>query len=111
MNIPIKVMNLHNPLFLGGTNFKTALNIEDKKDLQLFYQEKKNRYVVIFNGMGKFVHESNVASAEPVDFKDLGLDFTPEKVNPIKPAQMTNHPVLANVSNRAQASDPTRGMK
>lgn len=107
--IAIKEMTLHNPLFLSGTNLGSKLPMA-RQGIKMFYDEDHSRYIVIYNGKGKFVHETNVADAEPVDPKHLGIELEAEKKSPPRVTGQGS-PMKANVSRTAQISDPTRGMK
>lgn len=108
--IAIKSMTLHNPLFLSGANLGQKLD-EKKFGLTMFYQEDKARYVVVYNGKGKFIHESNVADSEPMDMKDLGVPHIGTEVTLPETKTHTPHPMKANISKTAQVTDPTRGMR
>lgn len=114
--IAIRQMLLHNSLFLSGTNLGTNLDTAKKTGLKIFLQERDNkndRYVVTYNGKGKFISYSNVADAEPMDYKDLGLETELEAHKPAAPKVKTagHASVRLKVSHTAQVGDPTRGIK
>lgn len=112
--IEIKTMTLHNPLFLAGSNLGNKLDIKGRfNGLKLFYDPKHGRYVITFNGAGKFIHESNVADSEPINVADLGLDttkdITPEVKTPPRVQTAGPAPMRKGIARTAQVGDPTRG--
>jgi hypothetical protein len=115
----IKVANvlLHNPFFLAGKNFGNRLE-QGKFAESIDYIPDHKMIVVLFNKQVGFIPESNIANWSPsephVALEYYTLESVTEKTvikEPKKPkATHASHPMVAGID-RAQVSDPTRGMK
>lgn len=103
--IAIKFAELHNPLFLGGTNHQTKLDPTKRLGLKLTYNRAEKELIVQFNDHVAILPSSNVASMTVENPKDVGVSVAA----PAKPAPQTHvsHAMVAGID-RAQVSDPTR---
>lgn len=109
MMIDIVFAVLHNPLFLSGCNLKDRLDANPKSGklgLKLQYDTEKKWLVVSYNGKACFVPESNLASVEPVNAKDIGVDLTKVLTAPPQQATFPNaKPMVAGIQS-AQVETP-----
>ncbi len=93
MKIELSFAELHNPLFLAGTNLQMKLQPEKRQGLKLTYDRAEKELLVEWAGETAIVPSSNISS------------MTPKKVEPereIRPASPT--PGLGRAS--AQVSTP-----
>jgi hypothetical protein len=63
--IDIKFAELHNTLFLAGTNHGQKLDTSRRLELRLAFDESEKRLIVQFNGEVALIPESNVSSMTP----------------------------------------------
>jgi hypothetical protein len=103
--ISIKFAELHNALFLGGTNHQMKLDPSKRQGMKLHYDRAEKELIVEFNGHVAIVPSSNVASMTLSNPKDIGV--TAAGTAKSTPQTHINHPVVAGID-RAQVSDPTR---
>ena len=103
--ISIKYAELHNPLFLGGTNHQTKLDPSKRQGLKLTYDRAEKELIVEFNGHVALIPTSNVASLSLSDPADIGLKVASKPVT--EPKTHVSYPMTAGID-RAQVSDPTR---
>lgn len=66
MNIDLEFAELHNPLFLAGTNLQMKLDPTKRTGLKLIYDRAEKELLVSYNGKTAIVPASNVASMTPV---------------------------------------------
>lgn len=59
--IQLKYVELHNPLFLAGTNLQTKLDPGKRGGLQLFYDRTEKELLVHWQGAVGIIPSSNVA--------------------------------------------------
>jgi hypothetical protein len=81
MKIPLKFAELHNPLFLGGTNLGNKL-ITEKRPLTLVYEREWKELHVTHNGKFAILPIEAVASMEPIDTAMFGLGNIEPKIKP-----------------------------
>lgn len=62
MKIDVELAQLHNPLFLNGTNLQLKLDPSVRKELILIYDRDEKELLVYLNGKVAIVPNSNVAS-------------------------------------------------
>jgi len=107
MLIDASFAELHNPLFLAGTNLTVKLDITKRSGLQLKYDLDKDRLIVIWNGKVAIVPGSNVSSATPVRPDELGIKLESEYVLPTSNVRTAGPaPMVSNVSATAQVETP-----
>lgn len=103
--IPIKFAELHNPLFLGGTNHQTKLDPTKRTGLTLSYNRAEKELIVQFNDSVAILPSSNVASMTVYNPSDIGVTVASKPVK--TPITHVSHAMVAGID-RAQVSDPTR---
>ena len=95
MKIEMKFVELHNPLFLAGTNLQLKLDISRRPELKMFYDRRWQELHVSYNEHMAVVPMANVSCMWPKDIRDFernedaGKAFPlqdPKKVNPCKPS-------------------------
>jgi hypothetical protein len=91
--IDIKYAELHNPLFLAGTNLQTKLDPSNSKyaAIRMQYDRVEKELLVYWNGVVGIIPSSNIACM---------IEGLPE----IKAPQFT-HPIVAGISS-AQVETP-----
>src|ERR1017187_6539760 len=72
MLIPLSFAELHNPLFVAGTNMQLKLDPIKRTGLVLVYDRTEKELLVTYNGTLAIVPCSNVASMTPTDPNVLG---------------------------------------
>lgn len=106
--IPIELAELHNPLFLAGTNHKNKLVSNLTTQIQLRFNLTSKQLYVLFKGKIALIPESNIASLTPFD-TDLfmgAFEQTPVELKPQRSTH-THHAMKLDIENRAQVSTPT----
>lgn len=93
MKIELSFAELHNPLFLAGTNLQMKLQPEKRTGLKLTYDRAEKELLVEWQGQTAIVPSSNISSMTPK------LILNPAKIEPQAPT-----PELARRS--AQVSTP-----
>jgi hypothetical protein len=93
--ISLDFAELHNPLFLAGTNLNLKLDPVNRKGLILSYDREEKELLVEFNGKVAIIPSSNVSSMTPTSPADIGYTVAKPKVN-------------ATVSPITSHSNPTR---
>lgn len=101
MLIQLDFAELHNPLFLNGTNLQMKLDPKNKQGLSLTYDRTEKELIVTYNGKIAIVPASNVSSMTPTDPLVLGPLKVAAPAPQLKPIS-TGKPV------KAQVQDPTR---
>jgi hypothetical protein len=101
MKIKLKFSELHNPLFLAGTNLQLKLDPTKRQGMTLIYDREEKELLVYWNNEVAIIPSSNVSSMTPVDPTILGTLPKAEVKPQPKPAP-TGKPI------RAQVQDPTR---
>ena len=95
MKIEMKFVELHNPLFLAGTNLQLKLDQSKRPELKMVYDRKWQELHVTMNGHLAIVPMANVSSMWPKDIRemekaeDAARAFPlndPKKANPCKPS-------------------------
>jgi hypothetical protein len=96
----LKFVELHNPLFLSGTNLGTKLDPSKRSGLLLEYDPKKRMLLVWFNQNLSLVPEPSVANMVPVNIKDTGYTEPGLVFEQVKPqeAPQPNSEIVAQVS-------------
>ena len=89
--IELKFVELHNVLFLAGTNLQTKLDPGKRHGLQLFYDRAEKELHVHWNGTVGLIPSSNIAMMEPG--------------KPEVKAQQVTHPMVAGLQG-AQVETP-----
>jgi hypothetical protein len=102
--IQLSFAELHNGLFLAGTNHGTKLQIT-KNNVQLVYDDEAQTLFVKFKNAIAIVPNSNVASMTPINADPFQLYFKPFTEVPVAPITHVNHPIRANIDH-AQVSTP-----
>lgn len=65
MYIPLSYVELHNPMFLAGTNLGLKLDPQRRTGLELVYDRTEKELLVWWNGYVSIVPVSNVANMCP----------------------------------------------
>lgn len=107
--INIIYADLHTPLFMAGVNFGTKLDPTKRTSphLKLQWDDDNRRLVVVYNGKVCFIPEANIASAQPENPKDIGVEVVGAHVPPIAGVTTAGYvPMVANVSATAQVETP-----
>ncbi len=65
MTIEIEFAELHNPLFLAGTNLQLKLEPAKRTGLKLEYDRAEKELLVTYNGKTAIVPTTNVSSMTP----------------------------------------------
>lgn len=106
MKIPLKFVELHNPLFLNSKNHKNK--ISESRDTTLTYDRENRELHVTHSGPGghaaAIIPLESVASMEPHDPDAAGITFVAPKQKPAASVAPTK-PV------KAQIQDPTRDVQ
>jgi hypothetical protein len=79
MNIEMKSIKLHGPLFCGGSNLSADIDTTKRTGLKIVYIPQSKWFAVTWNGKTKFVTESNVHDFEPMDPSFYGVLFGEHK--------------------------------
>lgn len=99
MLIPIKFAELHNPLFLNGTNLQLKLDPKHRPELVLVYDRTEKELIVFYKEALAIVPSTNVASMQPQDPLVFGAHPKPTaKVVPIVQPTAPKGPIKAQVS-------------
>lgn len=94
MKIELSFAELHNPLFLAGTNLQMKLIPEKRSGLKLFYDREEKELLVEWQGETAIVPSSNVSSMTA-------------RLGPVKEAKpVAPNPELARARLSAQVSSP-----
>lgn len=72
MKIEVEFAELHNPLFLNGTNLQMKLDPTRRPNLTLIYDRSEKELLVYYFGKLAIVPTSNVGSMTISDAKSLG---------------------------------------
>ena len=75
--IKISFVELHNPLFMQGTNLGNKINAAQRGASIQFDLDRK-LLIITFKGKCAIIPDSNVASMDVIDLADLGLEFKTE---------------------------------
>ena len=89
MLVPLKHAELHNPLFLSGTNLQMKLDPSKRDGLDLVYDREEKELLVTYKDDTAIIPSSNVASMIPGTV--------------VKPKAITHHAVATI---KAQVSTP-----
>ncbi len=89
--IELKYCELHNPLFLGGTNLQCKLDPGRRAGLQLFYDGAEKELYVHFQGEIGVIPSSNIACMQ--------------HGSPVVRASPITHPIVAGLQG-AQVETP-----
>ena len=100
MKINLKFAELHNCLFLAGTNLQMKLD-PSKRPLQLVYDRDEKELLVYFNNEVAIVPSSNVSSMTPINPADVGHAVI-TSAQPV-PCAPTTKPNLSRAANGAPA--------
>lgn len=112
--IDIKFAQLHDTLFLAGTNHGQKLDIA-RRDIKLTFDEEQKRLIVEFKQEVALVPETNISNMIPADSKPFIINIAAlSEEKPLRPTatlemeaethKRRGRPPMA----RAQVSDPTR---
>ncbi len=98
MKLEIEFAELHNPLFLAGTNLQMKLDPTKRTGLKLEYDRAEKELLVTYNGRMAIVPSANVSSMTPVAtdpalYAKIGTDMSlAPKVKPTaQVASPTDH--------------------
>lgn len=72
MKIDLEFAELHNPLFLAGTNLQMKLDPAKRQGLVLVYDRAEKELLVYYNNKVAIIPSSNVSSMTPVNSAILG---------------------------------------
>ncbi len=106
MEIQIKRLTVHAPIFLGGSNCSEKLDVEKRAGMTIVFRPDERIYIVTYKGCAIMIHDAAAVYSEPMNIKDLGLELKeapPAKVVPVK------HHAMKKGIESAQVGDPTRG--
>ena len=106
MKINLKFVELHNCLFLAGTNLQLKLDVSKRRELTLVYDRKEKELLVFFNSELAIIPTSNISSMTPFNVSDA-TDVIPTKLSDVVPCVATT---VSN-SSRAANSAPAAGVK
>jgi 2-iminoacetate synthase ThiH len=98
MDIEIKFAQLHDTLFLGGTNLGVSLDYK-KRPMKLLYDRTEKELKVWFNKDATIIPTTNVRSMSPVNLADMGA----VTLDAVVPTQAVVHKGKV----KAQHSSPT----
>lgn len=96
MLIPLDFAELHNALFLNGSNLQMKLDPKNKQGLILVYDRTEKELIVTYNGKIAIIPSSNVSSMTPSDPNVLGQVKTASMPQP--KAYTHKGPIKAQVS-------------
>jgi hypothetical protein len=71
--ISLSFVELHNPLFMQGTNLTNKI-VASQRQAKLEYDLDKKLLIVRFKGKAAILPDSNVASMDVINAADLGLE-------------------------------------
>ena len=106
MTIPLKYLQLHNPLFLAGTNLGNKLDIS-KRPIKLIYDREHQEVLVYFNDQVSIIPVPAVSDMIPVDGSIFKLDsIDVPDVAPKQKEEVLKSMEMAKKRIKAQASSP-----
>lgn len=73
MKLDLEFAELHNPLFLAGTNLQMKLDPTKRSGLTLVYDRAEKELLVTYNGKVAIVPASNVSSMTPHGPRTAGV--------------------------------------
>lgn len=85
MKISLCFAELHNALFLNGTNLNLKLDIKNRPELSLTYDREEKELLVVYKGVLAIVPSSNVSSMTPIDPSILGVSLSSPQPKPVIP--------------------------
>lgn len=106
MQVEIRTLQLHNPLFCGGANLGQKLDTTQKTGLKIHYNTERRMFAVIWNGKCKVVTESNAADFDPVNPVDLDIIMLEKHVPPKEIVKTAGSVPLVKGIQSAQVSTP-----
>jgi hypothetical protein len=80
--IEVTFADLHNPVFLAGTNLGQKLDVTKRTGLVLKYEDDAHRLWIQYNGLTCFTPDANILSCQPKNPADLGVKNTQAFVPP-----------------------------
>lgn len=81
MKIDLSFAELHNPLFLAGTNLQMKLQPDKRTGLKLVYDRTEKELLVEWQGQTAIVPSSNISSMTP-KLADVPTKAEPAQPNP-----------------------------
>lgn len=106
MKLELAFAELHNPLFLGGTNWGVKLDVKNttKGKVQLTYDRGEKELLVTANGKTAIIPTTNVVSMTPMPegLTEMAKHMAETVVNPL-----VNPPKGIKKAINAQVSGPT----
>lgn len=103
--VELKFMDLHNPLFLAGTNLGQKLNPKGRTGLKIQHDVNNKWFVISYNGSACLMAETNAVSWEPMDIGDYGLKLAAQTFT--RPAFVTSAGSSAMVASIHEAQVET----
>lgn len=111
MQIDLKFVELHTPLFLAGANCGLKLDIK-RRPIKLTYDLEKNQLYVIYQNELAIIPHGNIATLNPIDSKAaialLGIKDDTVQISANVPT--SSHVTGPRGKIKAQVSDPTRDL-
>jgi len=98
MKIKLLYAELHNALFLNGTNLQLKLDISKRQDLHLLYDKEEKELLVYYKGALAIIPSSNVSSMTPEDASICGAIPGTPKSKDIGKITHIGGPIKAQVS-------------
>jgi hypothetical protein len=106
MQVEIRSLQLHNPLFCGGKNLGQKLDTSATTGLKIHYNTARRLFVVTWNGKCKVVTESNAADFDPMNPTELDIILLDPHVKPKRVVQTAGPAPLVTGIQSAQVSTP-----
>lgn len=106
--VPVKFVELHNPLFLAGTNHKNKLYANTSTGLQLRYNITAKQLYVLYKNEIALIPESNIGSMMPLTTELFMGAFDQHPIELKAPQSTHAHHAMKLDITGAQVSDPTR---
>lgn len=104
--IEVTFADLHNPIFLAGTNLGQKLDPTKRTGLVLNYDNENKRLIVEYNGYVCFTPDSNILTCQPKDASDLKVSVIHKHVPPVEKVKTAGPaPQIADISH-AQGETP-----
>lgn len=106
----IKFANLHDPLFMNGSNLGTKLGAQRERPVQMQYDTELMCLAVYHKGNVTLIPHATVSSmdlANPAPLKFEWNETAPLKTAP--PPRQSSGPIVAQVENPTQPSEGRSG--
>ena len=100
MQIKLKWVELHTPMFLGGINYGLKLDCSKRQNLQMLYNRDKQEVIIFVAGNLAILPMSTVAIMVPFDISDVLCLLDPDQVQEM--VNETALPMKPSISLEAQ---------